>query len=195
LDEHNPYEPPSEAVRSSSSHEQALARSGVLTYIAWIFIFAINMAIPLLFGASMTEQHGRLGMSVAALLLLVLGSYICAANRKLAVALLAGGAVVALTQLFPILHIIAGMIGMTVGQALGHATLDSDDSPSRITSEYGGFVVTFVTGGILMAGSLFIGVLLRFVTSLRSRRTIASTPNQVSIGAQNGAQDRDDERA
>ncbi len=152
--------------------------SRVLTYFAWVFIFAINMAIPLLFGASMTEQHGRLGMSVAALLLLVFGSFICAANRKLAVALLAGGALVALTQLFPILHIIAGMIGMSVGQALGHATLDTDDDPSRITSELGGFIVTIVTGGILMAGSLFIGVVLRFITSFRSRRTISIAPNQ-----------------
>jgi hypothetical protein len=177
LDEHNPYEAPNAAVRTLIPDEQALPRASVLTYIAWIFVFAINMAVPLLFSASMTEQYGRLGMSVAALLLLVFGCYICAANRKLAVALLAGGAVVALTQLFPILHIIAGTIGMSVGQTLGHATIDSDDAPARITSEYGGFIVTFVTGGILMAGSLAIGVLLRFVTSFHSRRTISSTPN------------------
>jgi hypothetical protein len=176
LDEHNPYEPPTAAVRTLIPDEQALPRSRVLTYIAWVFVFAINMAIPLLFGTSMTEQHGRLGMSVAALLLLVVGCYICFADRKLAVALLAGGAVVALTQLFPILHIIAGTIGMSAGQALGHATIDSDDAPARITSEFGGFIVTFVTGGILMSGSLLVGVLLRFVTSLRSRRTISSTP-------------------
>ncbi len=176
MDEHNPYEPPTAAVRTLFPDEQALARSGVLTYIAWVFVFAINMAIPLLFGTSMTEQHGRLGMSVAALLLLVFGCFICAANRKLAVTLLAGGAVVALAQLFPILHIIAEVIGMSVGQALGHATLDGDDGPSRITSEFGGFIVTFVTGGILMAGGLFMGVLLRFVTSFRSRRTLSSSP-------------------
>jgi hypothetical protein len=195
LHEHNPYEAPTAAVRSSLPGEQANPRAGALTYIAWIFVFAINMALPLLFSAPMTEQHGRLGMAVAAVLLLVLGCYICAANRKLAMALLAGGAVVALAQLFPIIHIIAGMIGMTVGQAVGHATLDSDDGPSRITSESGGFIVTFVTGGILMAGSLFIGVLLRFVTSFRSTTTLSSTPNQVQIGAQHGAQDRDAERA
>ena len=91
---------------------------------------------------------------IATLFLLVLGCYICAANRKLAVALLAGGAVVVPDSTAPELQIIAGMIGIGVGQVLGHATLVGDDNPARITSEFGGFVVTFVTGGILMAGSV-----------------------------------------
>ena len=75
------------------------------------------MAVPLLFSLALTDQHGRLGMSVAALFLLTIGCVICAANRKLAVALLAGGALVALSQLLPGLQIIAGMVGMGAGQA------------------------------------------------------------------------------
>jgi hypothetical protein len=169
LHEHNPYEAPKAAVRSSLPDEQTNPRFGAFTYIAWVFIFAINMAVPLLFGSQMTQQHGRLGMSVAALLLLVFGCFICAANRKLAVALLAGGALVALTQLFPILHIIAGMLGMGAGQALGHATLDDDNGPSQITSEAGGFIVTFVTGGILMAVSLCTGIALQSIKRFLSR--------------------------
>ena len=163
MDENNPYDAPGEALANSHSDGQENPRAGGLTYVAWIFVFAINMAVPLLFSLSMTDQHGRLGMSVAAFFLLALGCYICTANRNLAVALLAGGALVALTQLFPGLQIIAGAIGMGVGQALGHATLDSDDNPARITSEFGGFVVTFITGGILMAGSVCAGVVLQFV--------------------------------
>ena len=121
MDDNNPYQAPGEALTTPLAHEPANPRAGVLTYVAWIFVFAINMAIPLLFGASLTEQHGRLGMSVAAFFLLAVGWYICAAKRKFAVALLAGGALVALTQLLPGLQIIAGAIGMGVGQATGHA--------------------------------------------------------------------------
>ena len=169
MDENNPYEAPGEALASSVPDGQGNPRTGGLTYVAWIFVFAINMAVPLLFSVSLTDQHGRLGMSVAAFFLCALGCYICAANRKLAVALLAGGAVVALTQLLPGLQIIAGMIGMGVGQALGHATLGGDSDPARMTSEFGGFVVTFITGGILIAGSLCAGVLLQFVTRFFGR--------------------------
>jgi hypothetical protein len=170
LGEHNPYETPANVASASLPEGTARPRAGAFTYAAWIFIFAINTAIPLLFSASVTDQHGKLGMSMAALFLLALGCYICAANRKLAVALLAGGALIALTQLLPGLQIIAGMIGMGVGQALGHATLSGDDNPAaRITSEFGGVVVTFITGGILMAGSLCAGVLLQFVTRFFGR--------------------------
>jgi MFS family permease len=169
LDEHNPYQTPSDVVTNSSPDGIVRHRAGALTYTAWIFIFAINMAVPLLFSLALTDQHGRLGMSAAALFLFTLGCLICAANRKLAVALLAGGALVALTQLVPGLQIIAGMIGIGVGQTLGHATFDSDDHPARITSEFGGFIVTFITGGILMAGSICAGILLQFVTRFFGR--------------------------
>ncbi len=169
MDEHNPYEPPTDAVRISYPDGTVHHHAGVLTYTAWIFIFAINMAVPLLFSLPLTDLHGRLGMSAAALFLFTLGCGICAANRKLAVALLAGAALVALTQLFPGMQIIAGMIGIGVGQALGHATFDSDEHPARITSEFGGFVVTFITGGILMAGSLCAGILLQFITRFFGR--------------------------
>ncbi len=163
MDDNNPYEPPGEALTISVSDRKGNPRAGGFTYVAWIFVFAINMAVPLLFSASVTQQNGRSGMLIGTLFLFVLGCYICAANRKLAVALLAGGAVVALTQLFPMLQFIAGSIGMGVGQALGHATFLGDDNPPRVTSEYGGFVVTFVTGGVLMAGSLCTGILLQLV--------------------------------
>ena len=62
LDENNPYEAPGEALTIALSRWAGEPAPGGLTYVAWIFVFAINMAIPLLFSASVTEQHGRLGM-------------------------------------------------------------------------------------------------------------------------------------
>ena len=106
-------------------------------------------------------------MSIAVVFLLVLGCCICAMGRKLAAPLIVGGAFVALTQVFPILQIAAGMMGMGVGRAIGVASLGDDSLPPRLNSEYGGFVVTFVTGGILMATGACSGMLIRLLTPAR----------------------------
>jgi hypothetical protein len=166
-DDYNPYAAPTDPANSSLPIRRAHRRAGPLTYVAWVFVFAVNMALPLLLSSSITREHGKLGMSIAALLLLSLGCFICAVRRKLATALIAGGTLVGLSQLFPALHIIAGMIGMTVGKALGLADLGNDERSDQILSEYGGFVVTFVTGGILMAAGACAGMLLRLVTPAR----------------------------
>ncbi len=167
LHEQNPYEAPTDALRSVLPTGNANPRVGLGAYMAWIGVFVLNMAVPLLFGASMTQEHGRLGMSVAALLLLAVGCFICAASRKLARHLIVGGALVGLAQLYPILQIIAGMIGMAAGQALGMAELDDDARSPGVSGELGGFVVTFVTGTILIAAGACAGMLLRLLTPAR----------------------------
>jgi hypothetical protein len=164
-DDFNPYAAPTDATSSSLRDDRSRRHAGPLTYVAWVFVFAVNMALPLLLSASVTREHGTLGMSVAALLLLALGCFICATRRKLATTLIGGGVLVGLSQLFPALHIIAGMIGMTLAQALGLADNGGNDGRSPlIINEYGGFVVTFVTGSILMAVAACTGMLIRFVT-------------------------------
>jgi hypothetical protein len=135
------------------------------TYAAWAFVLAINMAVPLLFSGSVTEQHGKLGMGVALLSFLVCGCYLCAYHRKLALALLVGGVLVALTQLFPILQILAGLIGMAVGQSLGQTSSGADEATPHLRSEVGGFVVTLVTGGILIGAAACSGMAILWLTS------------------------------
>ena len=167
LDDYNPYSAPAELEKRKLSNAHGARPAGVFTYVTWAFVFALNMALPLLFSSSVTQQRGKLGMSIAALFLLTSGCFICAAGRKHAAALISGGALVGLSQLFPFLQIIAGMLGMIVGQVLGLAYDGNDERSPQIISEFGGFVVTFVTGGILMAASASAGILLRFVTPAR----------------------------
>jgi hypothetical protein len=167
LDEHNPYEAPRSAMTSSLPAGNANRRAGKLTYGAWAFVFAINLAVPLLFSASFTQEHGKRGMLLAVLSLLTLGCYFCMSGRKLTTALIVGGAVVGLTQFFPAIQIIAGLMGMGLGKVLGLTDLGDEVHPPRVNSEYGGFVVTFVTGGILMAASACAGLLIRLITPAR----------------------------
>jgi MFS family permease len=170
LDEHNPYEPPKTAMGPTAPLEQANRRVQMWTFGTWIFVFAINMAVPLLFSSSMTEEHGKLGMAIALLASVACGCFLCAYHRELALALIIGGVLVGLTQLFPILQFLAGIIGTAVGQALGLAEFGNDERGPRVTSELGGFVVTLVTGGILITAAALLGMAIRSLIARNRKR-------------------------
>jgi hypothetical protein len=135
------------------------------------------MAVPLLFSGPVTEQHGKLGMGVALVSFLACGCYLCAYHRKLAVALLVGGVLVALTQLFPILQIVAGLIGMAVGQAFGQTSSGEDEATPHLTGELGGFVVTLITGGILIGAAACSGVAILWLTARLGANRSKNTPS------------------
>src|SRR5262249_17793790 len=118
-----------------------------------------------LFSGPVTEQHGKLGMGVALLSFLACGCYLCAYHRKLALALIVGGVLVALTQVFPILQIMAWLIGMGICPAFGQTSSGEDEATPHLTGELGGFVVTLVTGGILIGAAACSGVAILWLTS------------------------------
>jgi MFS family permease len=169
MEEHNPYEPPKSSTMPPPDPDPSSRRARAWTYGAWIFVCAINMAVPLLFSATLTEEHGRLGMLLAVVSFFFCGCFLCAFQRGLALAVIIGGVIVALTQLFPILHIVAGWIGMAVGDALGLADFGTGDQSPRLLNELGGFVVTLITGGILMAIATGIGLAIQW---FRARRRL-----------------------
>jgi hypothetical protein len=161
LDRRNPYEAPTAALGNPFPDGPEQQRAGRPHYLAWGAVFALNMVVPLFFGLSTTQAHGRIGMAAASLLFLAWGCWLCAIRRQFAAPLIAGAVVVGMSQLVPILHVIAGTMGMLVGQILGLA--DARDT-MNVTSEFGGFFVTFVTGGLLIAASAVCGWLIRLMT-------------------------------
>ena len=102
---------------------------------AWVFVFGINLAVPLIFSSSMTDEHGKLGMFIAIVSLLACGCFACAVRRVFADALIIGGVVVGLLQIFPVLQILAGMFGMAAGSALGLADFGDDGRPPSLANE------------------------------------------------------------
>ncbi|QEH35324.1 hypothetical protein OJF2_38750 [Aquisphaera giovannonii] len=155
----DPYAPPAHA----GSGEAIRRLVGPRTALGWIAVFLLNMIVPLLFGWSMTREGGRVGMAAAILTLFATGCWICTARRQLASPLLLGAAFVGLSQVFPLLQILAGSAGMVAATALRVAE-NNDDALPRVIGEAGGFVVTLVTGGLLMAASLVAGLSLRMLT-------------------------------
>jgi hypothetical protein len=107
---------------------------------------------------------------MAVVTLIASGCLVCSNVRKIGVCLIIGGIAIGLTQMFPIPQIVAGTVAMRIGQALGLAKMDDDDNLACVANEFGGFVITIVTGAILMTLSAGIGFLLQLVLDRWWRR-------------------------
>jgi hypothetical protein len=127
--------------------------------LLWTVAFALNLATPLMFGWPLTNLKGQIGLASAATTLLIIGWSLCVNVTRVSIPLVVGGFGIALTQLIPLLQLIVGMIGIRITRSLGLVT----DNPKahnlpQIHSVAGGFLVTFITGGILMAAGAVFGL-------------------------------------
>lgn len=129
----------------------------IFAFAAWPVLLVLNSSVPLLLGSRMIQEHGKWGVALAVLLFATGGWVICARWPWLRSRLLSGAGILALTQVFPLLQIIAGVIALKIAVRFGQARVASDFAPDRIHSELGGFVVTAITGGILFCAAVVIG--------------------------------------
>jgi hypothetical protein len=139
--------------------------------LLWLCAFALNLIVPGSLGLAMTSLGGRIGMGAAILLLWYLGHRICVMNDATGRALVLGSFIVAAMQLFPILQIIAGIMGMAAAKALGLGdfSVDDDDiSPPGVT-ELGGLIAAGLTGLTLMGVAACCGAILGWLTAERPR--------------------------
>ncbi len=166
MDVGNPYISPETDLTGPPEVNRKTERSGVGLYLAWVAVFFSNMIVPTFWGYSMIKELGGVGLCLAAISLLNLGLWSCAISRKVGGSLVVGGVVIGLSQFAPALQIIAGWAGLSARKAFMRA----DETPTDITNVSGGFVITFVTGGILMAMSLAIGLILRGILSFWDTR-------------------------
>jgi hypothetical protein len=156
------------------------------TYAAWAFVFAINTTMPIFFSAPLTEHHGKLGMSIAVALFLAYGFFLCAFRPELARALIIGGAIVAFMQIFPLFQLSVCVFGMVIGRALGLAEFGEDERAPAMSNELGGFVVTFITGGILLIAA---GCLGWWINGSGSNADDSSAAVPLTPGASDGRDD------
>lgn len=167
LDEPNPYEAPLAVASGPPLTRPTRPRGGGRLLLGWAVVFSCNMIVPLLFGWDLTRDAGRGGLFAAGALLLGGGLWLCRAWPTLGGPLVAGAVLVSLTQLLPILQIIAGLMGLRLARAFGQAVSLGEFDFDRITGGLGGFVATLVTGGLLIGVSAAIGLFLRLVTPAR----------------------------
>ncbi len=84
-----------------------------------------------------------------------------------------GGVAVALSQVFPIVQMMAGLVGFAVAKRIGvpvdvrDGGMDWAAGPPNADTVVAGFVVTMITGGLLLLASIAAGLAIRAVLSLR----------------------------
>jgi hypothetical protein len=126
----------------------------------------MNLIVPLMYGLLETREHGFVGMLVGSLILLLGGFWCCFRFKDFSKALIVGGWIVALSQVYPLLQMLAGIFGMGVANAVGPSP-DEEYSPYSIHSEPAGCVATIMTGAILIGVSALIGLFVRAITPRR----------------------------
>jgi hypothetical protein len=162
-DNSNPYRPLDSIEETPSDENQVSEGLDAVAFVAWPVVFGLNMIVPLAFGWDLARDHGRMGVCIAALFLLVAGWILCLRQRSIARKLILGATVTALSQFFPVFQFLAGIVAFAIAVSLGVAADGSDDGPIEITSELGGFVVTVLVGGMLLIGAAITGLLLGLV--------------------------------
>lgn len=149
----NPYAEP----RSPLAHVPPNRQGGLRWALIWAAVFCLNLIVPLMYGWDLLIGRSALGMLTALTVMFstvfVVGKFSSDA-RKMAIS---GGCIIALTQMAPILQMSAGLIGIGVTERL----LSAPTPP--IASVASGFVVTAVTGGVLilaagLAGAICLGI-------------------------------------
>jgi hypothetical protein len=171
MDDHNPSEPAMSSGDNSLHFGDASPIRGNDIYAAWGGVFMFNILVPAFFGWLSTTESGRTGMVIAVVVQLCAGFWVCAKVRTIGLYLVIGGFAVALSQVFPILQFIAGAVALGIGRVLGLANTEDN-----VTSEFGGFIVTMITGGILMALSAGCGFLVQQIGFERWFRASAEIP-------------------
>ena len=138
--------------------------------LPWMGVYLVNLIVPLYFGSLVTRGLGKAGMVIGILLVFSLGCLLCFVSRKIILAIVYGGWIVAASQFFPLLHIFAGSIGIRAASALGMTTTHRPDDVD-VDTALGGVLATVVTGAILLAVSSILGLVIQGIIFAFTRRT------------------------
>jgi hypothetical protein len=150
--------------------------------LAWSIVFVANLPVPPLILASIVTDWGaRVGMLVAVLVaitpLYILGLETCRRFRGLGSVIITGGAIVALSQLFPVPHVFAVLWSERICNTwLGDGTLAAGPVV--------GSVVALLTGAILLLLATVIGLFLNgiiLISKMMPVREAAGRPSKLKL--------------
>jgi hypothetical protein len=129
--------------------------------VAWSMIVAWNLPVPLLLGWDATDSGARLGMFAAIPVFHGLGGWLFRKLPSIQQTIVWGGLAFVLSQLFPLLHVFAGGAALRTGNRLGLSVNDY-----RATGLIAGFVVTLLTGAMLLAAVAVTGLALQSIVCI-----------------------------
>ena len=122
--------------------------------VTWTVLFLGNLILPLLLAIELVHGRGWLGVVAGCTFCWLSGLCLMIMQTASKRTMLIGASLTGLSQLFPILQVLAGIIALTVWQPTAHM-LGIDE---RLSANFiGPCFVTMSTGGILMTVAIFSG--------------------------------------
>jgi hypothetical protein len=143
---------------------KGLGSGGPPPVLAWIWVYTVNLGIPVMLGSMFTCEGGRVGMVIGIIVVFAIGCRVCFVSRRTVLMVVYGGWIVALSQAVPALHIIAGTIGLS---AVRVTTGEERD----LSTILGGFIATLITGCVLISVATALGAVVQGIISWSRRRT------------------------
>lgn len=159
----NPYLPPAEIDLDSPEtlpeRESDLRPMSFL--IRWPLVLFLNLVMPLTLASGLLRNTGLIGVLAAVSFVWLVGWWAWRRWPQIGRRVIAGGWVVCVCQLFPLIQIFAGLAALSIAEELGLMdSLDLEQNGPNFESEFASAFVTLITGGILMLVSLAVGAVL-----------------------------------
>lgn len=173
----NPYASPEVSAATAAEDGRISRGLDKFSLIAWPVVFVLNMIVPLLFSLRMIEEHGLRGMAAACGLLLIVGWWVCLAKPWFGRRLIAGGALVAVSQVVPVLQIGMALVALELASWLG-LDINNNGFLARFNAELPAFFVTLLVGGGLIACAVLAGLVLGIVLPGRRRDRPVDNANE-----------------
>jgi hypothetical protein len=161
-DDNNPFQATDIALETQTQQRRVIHSPLVLS-IQWTVVLLCNSVVPLLIGWTEVQQGlGQIGIVLGMFFGLLLGYLASIYTPLLVMYAIRGGMLVAFSQFFPVLQLLAGMLGIEFMRKTGIIPGKNLDIGNLGLVD--AFLVTMATGSILVGISCLFGLLLRLVT-------------------------------
>jgi len=160
----NPYAVESAVVEPGVSTSEP--KSGSWLRIAWIAVVLINLPVPLLFGNECCKEAATFGMPIGILIVVVTGLWCCRQIPKMMAMLNSGAVITALSQFWPMFHIVIGSMAVGISQWL----FEDSGNSTNLSKVPSATSATLITGAGLILVSFVFGAILMAFTSIFRRR-------------------------
>ena len=161
----NPYEAPSaDSPLPVAQSPSTFFQKPVVVQSAWFLAVAINLPMPLMFGFSFTaEGAARLGMLIGIAAVYGTGVWICLHRAEVMWRLIVGSAFTAISQVWPMLHMLVGIVAMGISKFI----FDADRERDQIEAIPEVILTTLLTGIGLIIPSLVMGLIFLMLFRIR----------------------------
>lgn len=152
--ESNPYSAPSmQDIAISTEVASAFFLKTRVVQSAWALAVLINLPIPVMFGSDVARGELRIGMVIGVLAVYGVGAWCCTMRPSVMWRLIVGSGLTALSQFFPVLHLVVGTIAMGISRFVFSELNPAGETLTRLSQVIASTILTGV--GLILPSIIF----------------------------------------